>query len=207
MTGAVERIRMAALTNDPGLDGMKAAALSAAMARLDSPTKEGNEMELLQKLLAAIGLPEGGTEDEALNALAALKAKADGVGKKDAEIAALKAAALDPAKYVPLAVVTELQNEVAALKAAQDKGTVDALFKEAREAGKVISPEYEAHLRTIPVAALKGVLDGLTAYTALSGMQSDTQNIGKDGKRVTSNDLAVMKALGLSPDEFAKGKD
>jgi phage I-like protein len=64
--GEVERIRMAALTNGPGLDGMKAAALSSALARLDSPTKEGTQMELLQKLLATVGLPEGKTEDEAL---------------------------------------------------------------------------------------------------------------------------------------------
>ncbi|MDR3158983.1 MAG: hypothetical protein LBU11_08270 [Zoogloeaceae bacterium] len=73
--------------------------------------------------------------------------------------------------------------EIAALKAAQDKRSVDALFKEAHEAGKSISAEHEAHLRAnVPVAALKGVLDCLAVIAALKGMQSDTQHIGADGK-------------------------
>jgi phage I-like protein len=204
--GAVRSIRMAALTNDPGLDGMRAVALSARLSQL-SPNEEDTMNELLKKLRAALGLADDQTEDEALAALAALKAKADGA---DAEIAALKAkapeTAPDPAKYVPVAVVSELQNQVAALKAAQDKSAVDALFKEAREADKLISPEYEAHLRTIPVAALKGVLDGLAPIAALKGMQSDTPGVGKDGKPLpTGAELAVMKALGLTAEEFAKG--
>jgi phage I-like protein len=206
--GAVKSIRMAALVNDPGLDGMRAVALSARLAQMEPFNEKENEMEL-KALLKALGLPDDKTESDALAALAALKAQAD---QAAAEITALKAktpeAAPDPAKYVPLSVVTELQNSLATMKAEQAKSTVDALFKEARDAGKQISPEYEAHLRTIPPAALKGVLDGMTSLAALKGMQSDGAQPGADGKPIASAaDLAVMKALGLSAELYAKGKE
>ncbi|MDR1424188.1 MAG: phage protease [Azoarcus sp.] len=207
-TGAVKSIRMAALTNDPGLDGLRAVALRA---HLDSLEEQNTMDEILQKLLKALALPDGTDTDTALTAVAALKSAAAAV---QTELAALKATpptAPDPAKYAPLAVITELQNEVAALRASQDKGVVDTLFRQAREAGKVISPEYEAHLRTIPVVALKGVLDGLVSMAALKGMQSDGTHSGAGDKPGASApsapDLAVMKALGLSAEEYAKGKD
>ncbi|MDR2450946.1 MAG: phage protease [Candidatus Accumulibacter sp.] len=200
-TGAVLDLLSVALTNTPAMDQPLYAALTA---RHSSHPQETPVNETLKKFLAALGLPDATAEADALAAVAALKTQA---ADASTQIAALKAAPPDPAKYVPVGVVTNLQNEVAALKTSHEKAQVDALFKAAREAGKVISPEYEAHLRTIPVAALKGVLDGLTAVAALSGMQSDGLDPGKDGKpAVSAADQSVMQALGLTADEYAKGK-
>jgi phage I-like protein len=224
--GAVEALHMAALTNNPGLSGMQAVALSAALARLTSLERKNPMDELLKKLRAALGLADDQDGDAALTAVAALKTKTDeterslaelkakadeasaNVATLTAKLAAKQEQEPDPAKFAPLSVVSELQNQVAALTAARDKTTVDTLFKAARDDGKVISAEYEAHLRTIPVAALKGVLDGLVPLAALKGMQSDSIATGKDGKPApAAHDLAVMKALGLSANEYAKGKE
>jgi phage I-like protein len=220
--GVVKGIRMAALTNYPGLDGMQAVALTAAFARLSTDEETQMAIDVISKLREALGLAETETEEATLAAALALKSRAEKAeaelaelktkAKADAEaasteLAALKAKTPDPAKSVPLAVVTELQGQFAALRADHEKVLVDQLFKAAREEGKVISPEFEAHLRTIPMVALKGILDGLTPVAALSAMQSSTTQIGTDGKPVpAAHDIAVMKALGLSADEYAKGK-
>jgi phage I-like protein len=212
-TGEISAIHTVALTNNPGLDGMSAVALSAAFSRLEPEVTPMDE--LLQQLRAALGLADDQDAQAALAAIDALKTKIGDLEQKVEESAASQAAltaqratAPDPAKFAPIAVVTELQNQVAALTAAHDKATVDTLFASARDAGKVISPEYEAHLRTIPVVALKGVLDGLASYAALTGLQSDGVSVGRDGKPAPgSAELAVMKALVLTAEEFAKGKE
>ena len=76
-TGAVEKLLCAALTNDPGLDGMDAVQLAALTARFSTTNPEPTDMNpLLAKLLAALNLPatDATTEAQALGAVAALKA-------------------------------------------------------------------------------------------------------------------------------------
>jgi len=206
-SGEVLEIKMAALTNNPGLDGMKAAALTATAAHLFNQ-KEVLEVEL-KTLLAAVGLPETETEEAALTAVAALKAKADGIEAKDAEIAALKSAApataYDPVKHVAIEVVTSLQEEIAALKAEAAVVSADALIEAARNEGKAIPDALAAHLKTMPIAAMKGALAAMPATAALKSMQSSGRK--EDPSSPSAADLAVMKALGISSEQFAKGKE
>jgi len=207
--GAVLDIQMAALTNNPGLDGMKAAALKAAQHFFNVPTLEGTTVEL-KTLLAALGLPETSNEDAALTALAALKAKADealaNAQAKESEIAALKAAtpvAYDPTKHVGIEVVTALQAEIVALKAATDTVSADAQIEAARNAGKVIPDALAAHLKSLSTVAMKAMLDAMPATAGLTSMQSGgRQDIAGNA---SSADQTVMAALGQTPEQFARG--
>ena len=104
-TGAVLEVKSAALTNYPALDGMAAVT---ARAEDDSPMKK----ETLEALRYFFGL--AADADEAA-VLAALKAQGDGqtltamLAAKDADTAAAKESAPDPAKFVPAEMLTAAQ--------------------------------------------------------------------------------------------------
>jgi phage I-like protein len=74
-TGDIVQVLHAALTNDPGLDGLTDLAALTAQLNLQTPPTEDIEMsEVLKALLAALGLKETATPAEALAAVDALKA-------------------------------------------------------------------------------------------------------------------------------------
>lgn len=214
-TGEVQALRMAALTNNPGLDGMSAVALSAFFHH---PSEEEHPVnETLKKLLAALGLADGTSEDTAMTAVAALKAKADQVGTlqtaHQAEIAALKAtvataATPDPAKFVPVETMQQLQTQVAALTARVTQTEVTDVVEAALAAGKLLpaQKDWAENLGKSNLAALKGYIETAPQVAALSGMQSAGKPPDGRTAATTDADLAVMKALGLSAEEFAKGK-
>jgi phage I-like protein len=206
-TGEVRGIPYAALVNVPGLDGLT--DLSAGAAALSALFMEDEPMKLL---LAALGLAETASEAEALAALSALKST------HGAEVAALKAdagKAPDPAKYVAVAVLSGVQAELAesnaklaALVAEKAQGEVDAVIAAALDAGK-LTPATEPHARALAangLAALKAFIDAAPVIAK----PGDTQTGGKkpDGKshQHTDSDVAVMKAMGLTPEQFASGK-
>lgn len=190
-TGDVLAMRMAALTNTPGLDGMQPlAALTAQMAAgwidpcgsqqaAESPEDDSEESlmnELLKKLLAALGLPEATTAEAALTAVTALKTQATTDGQA---LAALKAAqpaggAVDLTQYVPVATYNAVTAQMAALTA-QASGGVDALIETARSEGRVF-PGEESYLKqlgaTAGVAVLTAQLKARPVIPALAGMQS-----------------------------------
>lgn len=168
-TGLVLDIGPAALTNNPGLDGLTDLA---ALSALYIPDQEITPMK---ELLKALGLADTATEAEALTALAALKAKSDEGATRlatlTAEVATLKAAAPDPAKYVPVDAVAALTAEVAALKAAQAKGELDSLVEAGLSDGR-LNAALEPWARTLTPVALKAYLDKATPIAALKGTQT-----------------------------------
>lgn len=204
-TGAVLGIQHAALTNVPALDGMAELAVMSAYAHrfTDQPTHEDSEMDL-KMLLAAIGLADTTTEAEALTAVAALKAKADQVGTLQTEVAALKTASPDPALFVPVATMKELQVQVAALSTKLNGQEVDGVVGEALTAGKLL-PAQEAWARTLPVASLKTYLETAPVIVPL---KSQTEGKGAETKpgELSADELAVCKALGVTAEAFAKTK-
>lgn len=211
-TGEVQAVRMAALTNNPGLDGMSAVALKAINDFADSTDFQPEEStpmnETLKKLLATLGLPGDSLEADALSAVAALKATADGAA---GQIAALKAQAPDPAKFVPVQAVQDLQTQIAALSAAINKGEADKVIEAALDDGR-LNPALKAwaeDLGKTDIAALKAYVEKAPAIAALKGMQTTAQDRGGDtGSQGQSDaELAVMKAMGLTVDEFKKGKE
>lgn len=208
-SGRVQQLLHASLTNDPGLDGLTdLAALAAELLLPPTRNQEQSMNELLKKLLASLGLQETATEAEALSAVAALKTN----------VAALSAqvGSPDPAKYVPIAALSGLQAEhagvksqLATLTAEISAGKVAALVADGLAAGK-ITPATEAWAKSLGESNLAA----LTAFLAAAPVivkTNETQSNGKGGngnggggESLSSIDLAVCSAMGLSPDAYAK---
>lgn len=224
-------LRMAAITNDPGVVGMQAlAALSALPAsqpgQLANPSKETSMNELLKKLLAKLGIElTGDPTDEqlqkALTELDSLRASAKkapeleaALTAEKASLAALKAqpgGQVDLAQFVPVATYNALVSQVASLSAKVETTDAATLIKEARTQGKVVAAEEEyltAYAAQKGVAALKALLDPRPAIAALSASQTTQVTLPeKKGDAVLSaDDKYAADQLGISYEEFAKAK-
>ena len=231
-TGDVVRVLMGALTNHPAIHGMDAINLmAAATARFGAnphPNPPETTVTLLEKLLAAIGLPANTTEDAAIAACTSIKAQADAArdalkldGTATAETVtaactslrtAAASATPDPAKYVPVAVVEELKTSVAALTAQVGERQVEDLIAPALKDGRLL-PAQEAWARDLGktnVAALTAYLKTAQPIAALAGTQTGGKppagDPDKDAHGLTKDELAVAAACGLTPEAYAKGK-
>ena len=203
-TGRIGSLFYAALTNDPGLDGLTDLAALAAELFLPPINLQENSMnELLKKLLAALGLQESATEVEALSAVAALKTN----------VAALSAqvAAPDPSRFAPIATLTALQGEnaglqtkLASLQAEIDGGKLDTLISAAKAAGK-ITPATEPLMREIgkkDFAALSALIDASTPVVTPGQTQSGGKAGGEGAAALTAEQKQVIAVLGLTADQF-----
>ncbi|MGN5184993.1 phage protease [Aeromonas veronii] len=224
-------LRMAAITNDPGVVGMQAlAALSALPAsqpgQLANPSKETSMNELLKKLLAKLGIELTGdpTDEQLQKALAELDSLQASAKKapeleaaltaEKASLAALKAqpgGQVDLAQFVPVATYNALVAQVASLSAKVETTDAATLIKEARTQGKVVAAEEEyltAYASQKGVAALKALLDPRPAIAALSASQTTQVTLpDRAGNAVLSaDDKYAADQLGISHEEFAKAK-
>lgn len=210
-TGKVLAIRMAALTNTPALDLAQVAA-SAAFS-IDEPSEEGASMD---KILAALGLAAGSGEDAVLSAInklltantaVALAAGLQEGATSEEVIAAFgeKAAKPDPAQFVPLSAVTDLQNQVKALETALSADRADAAVEAAIKEGKVAPA-----LKDWALSYAKKDLQGFSAYVAGSPVLTRSQITPKverkagDPPLLDPSQAEVAKALGLDAAEYAK---
>ncbi len=203
--GRVTALHMAALTNNPALDGM--AALAAAKFT-HQPTKEQSMNEELKKLLGLEGDP--GDED-----IAAATAKlAERLKAQESEVAALKAradeqAAVDPAKYVPVTTVEEIRQELAALKGQAHQRGIDELVTAALADGRLL-PAMEPWARELgkkDLAALKAYTEQAQPIAALSGMQSKGKAPEDQAPKLSSEELAVCRQLGIAEADYLKFKE
>ncbi|MFM5490823.1 phage protease [Aeromonas veronii] len=224
-------LRMAAITNDPGVVGMQALAALSALppktnqsGQLATVTKEIPMNEAMLALLAKLGIQvEEGSEltveqgQAALSALDTLQSAAGKTASAEAALAALKAqpvqqgGQIDLAKYVPVATYNALVNQVASLSAKVETTDAATLIKEARTQGKVVAAEEEyltAYAAQKGVAALKALLDPRPAIAALSASQTTQVTLPeKKGDAVLSaDDKYAADQLGISHEEFAKAK-
>lgn len=209
-TGAVRELLLAAITNNPALDGMDAVAQRAAarFALIDQP-QETRMPELLKKLLAGLGLQETATEAQAEAALTALKESAGKVGALETEVAALKSAAPDPAKFVPIDSVKDLQKQVAILTAQQLQRELDELIKPALDDGRLL-PAQEKWARELggkDLASLKSYLDDAQPIAALRATQTGGKPpAGNKGQGGDDADALAEAALKYKADQAAAGK-
>jgi phage I-like protein len=206
-SGRVERLLHAALTNDPGLDGLTdLAALVAELFASPTIAQESAMPAILKKLLAALGLQETATEAEALSAVEALKTN---VAMLSAQVAAP-----DPAKYAPLAALSALQTEnaqvkgqLAALTGEIAAAKVAKQVAEALAAGK-LTPAMEGWAKTLGAAnptALSAFLDAAPVVVDLGAKQSDgKQPAGTGGQALSATELAVCRSMGLAPEDYTK---
>lgn len=196
-TGAVLGIAHAALTNDPGLDGLTDLAAMHALVNQFSTAEEPPMKELLK----ALGLSENATEADALNALAVLKSTPP-----------------DPASYIGVATLSAVRSELAtattelaALKAEKHAAAVAQVVTAALTAGK-LTPAMEGWARNLgqsDLAALHAYVETapvvVTPGNTQTGGQSPAGSTG-NASQPAGVDLAVMKALGLTAEQFAAGK-
>lgn len=213
-TGEVVEMLMAGLTNNPGVDGMDAVTLQAA-ARFSfdhNTTEESDMKELLAALCALLGLTVD-VEDEQkagidiTNAVTALKAKADKAGDLETQVVALKAQGgnPDPAKFVPIETVTNLQTQLAELTARVNTDEVDRLVNAAIEEGKLVGMEdWARDLGKKDIVALKTYIEKAPVVAALTGTQTGGKKPAQKDGELSEDQLAVCTRMGISVDDFKK---
>lgn len=225
-SGDVTGLLMAAITNTPAILGMDEVLIAAASLHYNTqPTaslsQELPQMdELLQDLIWMLNLPVGSTVEDVRAQLDKVKAAitpeqsvaaANGnllgliTGQKEL-IASLSAATPDPAKYVPIAAVTEMQSQLAALNTKLNAGNVDKLVTDAIASGK-LAPAMEAWAREFGAkdfAALSATLASFPAVMALNSTQTNGKAPDKTtaSGALTETQVALCAALGLSKDDY-----
>lgn len=224
-TGDVLDIQMGALTNNPALDGMEAISLRAAATFGLTHEEEPAVNPLLTAVLAMLCLANSTTEEQAIAALTAHASdlaklrEALGIDQSatgPALVAActgLKAKAVpDPAKFVSVDVLTQVQGELAALTARlkeRDDQDVNAQIDAALADGRLMAP-MEAWARELGKtnrAALTSYLDAAAPFAALGGSQSGGKPGVPDSKTgLTAEEQAVCTAMGLSAEQFIAAK-
>lgn len=211
-TGEVTGVVNASLTNIPNLEEL--APVAQAIARLSAefpplqPTEQSNMNPVLKALLVALGLPESATETEATTAVATLRARADRVDGLNIEVATLKAATPDAAKYVPIEKFTELGTELATLKSTMATQEVDKAIEQAKAEGRVVADAVEQVWRAVgktDIAQLRALISATPANPALAGQQ---QTKGKktpeaDGE-ASAEEIAICKNMGISVEDYRK---
>ena len=212
-SGVVTDVLNAALVGRPALDQYPAtqqrvAQLNAGFFSSSLTNPEQSPMSpLLKAMLAALGLAETATEQEATTAIATLKASAESVSGLNTQIAALKAQAPDPTKWASIDTVNALNIEIAQLRSSKADSEVDALIEQARAEGKVVAavePVWR-NLGKANVAQLKQLIDATPANPALAG-KSQTGGKAPEGgdEKLSSEELAICRATGVDPQEFLK---
>ncbi len=208
-TGAVLELLHVALTNYPALDGMDSLpALAAARFQLASPaapSAEENQRVNREQLIALLGLASDATDEDIQTALTTVKGNADKLPDIQAQLAAAKTQSVDPAKFVGVEVVEALKQDIAALKATQVGGEVDALVKDGLADGRLLPAQekWARELGTKDVAALKTYLETTPAIAALKQQQTN----GKTPQPATVEELdaealAVCRQLGVEPKDY-----
>lgn len=226
-TGDVLDLRMAAVTNDPAIDGMEPLALQAAATFGIHLSEEDPSMKpLLASLLSILALPEATTEPDALAALTArLKATPSddlgkvrsvlGIGASDDLVAACTSlktkaeAPADPTKFVSVSVVEELKTSLAALTAKHSEKEVDELVQGGLKDGRLLKAQeqWARDLGKSNLAALTSYLQTAQPISALSSTQTRGEPPKSDNEHgLTADEMAVCSATGVDPKDFAASR-
>lgn len=204
--GRVLQLMHACLTNNPALDGLDPVA--ALRFAHQTTTPEESPMDR-KELLALLGLPDAASDEQIKTGLAALKAKADSAAGLQAEVASLKAATPDPAKFVSVEVMNGLRNEVAALTARVNGDEADSLIKGALADGRLLPAQepWAKDLAKTNLAALKQYVETAQPIAALRGQQTDGKQPQTDKPgQLSEVELAICRNLGVSQEAYTKVK-
>lgn len=199
--GVVLGLHSVAITNDPALsilDELKPALLTATITIPETQQQENSMNPLLALILASLGLAENTTEEQAIAALnqnfADIKDKATAKGlmlddgkllaSLSAEIAkvgepipaTLEQKEPDPAKYVPIEVVTALNEKIAELQGNQ-KDPAEELVAEALSNGQLL-PAQQSWAMLYAQKDLQGFKDYLSRQPKIAAL-TQSQTAGK----------------------------
>lgn len=181
---------------------------------------DATEADILAALQQAAGdMPKENEGDAAAASLSKLlemfTALTASVKGKDDKIAALTVAAtankgntVDPTKYVPIAVVTDLTTQLAALTARVDGGDLDGLITEALSSGKLLPTmeEWAREMGKKDIAALRSYIKAAAPIAALTTQQSGGKPPTGETHGLTATELEVAALTGLTPAEYAAAK-
>lgn len=230
-TGNVVALYMAAITNNPSIDGMNEVLLSTAALHFDlsqtSLTTETVMEQLLIDLRWMLNLPVGATADEikvhlqklidqiktdpAATAAASFDLAAH-LQAQGAQVAALNAQIAqgantpDPAKFVAVGVMQALQTQVAQLSTELTTKNVNEVVVAALNANKLL-PSQEAWARAWgakDLTALQSYIASAPSIAALSSMQTTTAPPGKPSTSLTENQAALCAVMGVKHEDFLK---
>lgn len=227
--GEPTELRMAALTNDPGVTGMQALAALAAEFSPTPATQESKPMnEILRQLLAKLGItvPENAQPTEAqataaLSAVVELQTKAGTADSLQTQVTALSAevetaktaqpGTVDLTKYVPRDTYDALRTNFVALSADHSTATLTQVLDDAENDGRIFKSErsyFEQVGGQIGVAALSAQLQGKQPIAALNIMQTKTVDTpAPKVAALSAEDLQTCRLLGMTEDEFRKAKE
>jgi len=229
-TGRIVGLHSAALTNIAAIDGMDdLLSLAAASYALGGASAETSQEhlnmdinELLDNLRWMLNLPTLAAAEEITaelqKAVAKIKeapaAAAAGfdivayVGGLHTQIADLTAATPDPAKFVSVDTMKDLQTQVAALSAEKVEREVNTVVTAALTAGKLLpaQEEWARDLGKKDMAALTGYLESAQGVAALTGTQTKGNPPKGEPNEHGLNDtqLAVCTSLGVAPKDYAE---
>ncbi len=224
--GTPLELRMAALTNDPGITGMQSIATLAAdffyqpqpTPKTIPKTKENPMTEQLRQLLAKLGVTVAEnaelSEEQGVAALSALDTLMSEKTTADEKVATLSTQVntVDLSQYVPKATYDATMQQLAVLSAQTADSEIESAISKARNDGRVIEAEVD-YLKGFGkqqgVAALSAMLDARPQIAVLSAKQTDTTKPA-DGEKLavlSADEKTAAKLLGLSEDEFIKQKE
>ncbi|AKU21880.1 phage protease [Massilia sp. NR 4-1] len=225
-TGDVIGLLMAAVTNNPAIDGMEEVLIAAASSYFTttttSPEQENSMDALLEQLRWLLNLPVGASAEDVAQHLQTLitTLKQDTAVTAAAsfdlaryltdyrtKVATLSAAVPDPARYVPIETMATLQGRIAELSSEISTGKVDGLVKGALASGKLL-PAQEAWAREFgakDTAGLSAFLDNAPPIAVLSGTQTGGQPPSPSPTAsLTAQQKQLCAALGVSEADYLK---
>lgn len=228
-SGRVLSIFHAALTNNPGLDGLTDLAALAADFFLANHQEASVNEELLEQLRWLLNLPVGTTAVEIATHLGKLIEQLQGDGSaatsfdlaayltsSRSQIAALTAqvAAPDPARFVPIATLSALQGEntglkgqLAALTAEVDDSKLNKAIADGLAAGK-LTPATEAWARDLGksnLAALTSFLVAAPVVVALGSTQTGGAKPAGGAPAANDAPAVAQAALKYQTEQAAAG--
>ncbi len=199
-TGEILEILHVALTNNPALDGMDKVA-----AKFNINNQKDDVMSL-KKVVAALSVqvaddatPEQ-TETAVIDAITALKAQS-------------ASSEPDPTKFVPIASLKTLQDELTVLKKTNAdaqtealKAEVDGVVLAALKDAKLASSQKESatNYGLSDITALKKFIADAPVIDALKNQQLPSGSDASSESALTEEQSAVCKATGVDPQEFRK---
>lgn len=226
-TGKVKQFLHLALTNNPALDNL--GELTAALSKQFNSTKTEQKpmnKELHALVCAALALSDNASEEQIQTALTQVIDKmTDGKGLAACDmslpkyidgkqIVTLSASQIkpDPAKFVPIEMMSEMQNQIAALtqkQAETEKQEANNLIEVALKDGRLLpgQKDWATSLAASNFAALTSFLDSTKPIAALSQTQTNgTPPVSTGSQTLNAEELAVCSQMGISHEDFLKTK-
>jgi len=202
--GEVTSILRAALSNNPNLD-------LKSLNNFETPAMPAKELHSMNVnvILAALGLPETATEEEALAAISALRTSLNAAQGKNQQV--------DLTAYAPRADVAAMEaravtaeKQLAALNAAALKQETEAVVDQAVKDRKIAPASRELYISLCSTReSLEGIKKAFASTPAIfsgdpqvpAGAPPSTQT------SLNAEELSMAKAMGYSEEEWKKLKE